>query len=1259
VLLVGPGPLSLNIMAGSPAAEALATLANLVNGCRDDNDGIVAKKSLVESFVAAANQNLLDVMCSLHVNVAIAIDGRLMIKAVTWTPVPARPQSDATAQAGGEGIFLSTALSAVGEGGETARIVVEDYVAANPKVDVVNLIRYLNERGHIQIADDVLVSTEAVSWRKPPPKKKAAPEWCKRWSGRLTPTGPQGAPTFVKLRDNTGRKANLAFLGSVDLEGGSPTLATPEDVLVDVWNMPRPTMLVNGDAGSMHPRMTDECNLLHNLPMFTEWLEQANVVVPEDDGGTEMEKITARLSQAAPSLAKATGSAPGDLEAGIGAGAVDGPATKVGWAKLKKAGGGLNLKTKSFITMQELMRMTIDDWQTSLKAVDTDALMNESSINTLIFTKLTEVFSALLDAVKLNDSWVLVDRTAGQGSATAEVLLENALQRGAVRPTIVAVDSLERLGNAREGCNSLRIMKQLSDLYDDENATQAPNGTEKDLNIDFIYDVKEFDRVEPFRNIRDSELPFPVLAEHQRPKYNNTCDPNRKWRYFYMDGLFANASHYIIKNNDKDDFNLDLFAPMGYLYAHGDSRTYKRLANNIQQGRSIVMLHNSGGCTTAFSWLQRVYAHQRPAPDLNRLRAPLKFLIANLSKANWSSEFGVSEMIMMKNLAERAPHLFRKHVVSVDIMSNSMEEVLETITGCFSSAAAGGVPELGLGNAESNVIYNAWGLHTTLCSNAKMFNRLSKIAQTIIWLLAVVTTTLAVVLSSLSGGAMKGAITDPEKKAKVMEGLENAVLLLPIATALVTTILSKLLWRDKWSVCLMAASQIGAEIYKFRMGTLEYCPSIMVGPPGEDDEDPKPLTAKQKATMARQIFVHRIQEMYGACLTELSQTGALKTLKKKTNSEQLHGARSERENKPTLEQWLKIKKHTEKFFYKASWVLPTMAFQTWLSGLRPYLHGPSLREEVKTVIETLWNENKIQLLGRPLTDQESKLVRQEVARAIGLNKSMLEPQKDEIRKIQREIVAALWKEKQADERLLESKGELPLSTVDAFKGRVAGGSAQVAPVDDEDEEVFTDGKYAMRKQMMELQGAKYGKQDAATIKEEKKNRKKSVLAKDIEDDYLCGPLSVESYVVFRVRPIEEKLERHTMKLAWRLQMFDMLGFVFNSAGTILAAVALTEFVSLTVAIVAVLTSIVEFSKLRDQVVSSNLALRDLQSLLVKWDSLSVVRRRTVSIKAEVVDSTEEALLAVVIAHTTAASETQVSVKRKLAAKGMEGDEEAA
>ena len=93
------------------------------------------------------------------------------------------------------------------------------------------------------------------------------------------------------------------------------------------------------------------------------------------------------------------------------------------------------------------------------------------------------------------------------------------------------------------------------------------------------------------------------------------------------------------------------------------------------------MPHSSGGGVTAFSWLQRVMAFSRPAPPADKLRAPLNFLISNLSRANWVDDFGVPETTMMKSMADRNPQLFRKHIVSVDILRDDEEQTLEVIEG--------------------------------------------------------------------------------------------------------------------------------------------------------------------------------------------------------------------------------------------------------------------------------------------------------------------------------------------------------------------------------------------------------------------------------------------------------------------------------------------------------------------------------------------------------------------------------------------------
>ena len=801
--------------------------------------------------------------------------------------------------------------------------------------------------------------------------------------------------------------------------------------------------------------------------------------------------------------------------------------------------------------------------------------------------------------------------------------------------------------------------------HDEGAASQSPNGSEHELEIDFYYTPSEFEKASTFAEVPDDNLPFEVLLEHQRKNMDNTCDPNRKWRYFYLDGLFSSASHHIIKSNDSDEFNMESIGQIAYIYAHGDTRTYKRLRANIATGKPIVMLHNSGGCVTAFSWLQRVMAFSRPPPDAREMRGPLRFLIANLSRANWTQDFGVPEMMMMKTLAERAPQLFRKNVVSVDILTESEEQTLEVITGCF--AAQGGVPELGLGNAEVNVIFNAWNMHLLLSKNAKSFHKASLIAQLIIWALMLVTTFVSIFASSMYVGKIKTWFfesVDATTTDAVREQLNLVVFILPILSALVTTVTSKLLWRDKWSVCLMAASQLVCEIYKFRMTTLEYNPKPK--PAGPGDEEQPPMSQKEKARLARLTFVTRINAMYGACLTELSQGSALRKKRTKVSIANQYEYRSSQEAKPSISQWVKLKVHLEHTYYRSAWRLPEGAFISWMAGLRPYLNQRSIREELRSVLEQLCTDKRIAIVGKPLSDSDSNVVRHALEKSLGLRRGMLEKQKAEIRQMQRLLVVDLFKEQMdmANEEAKENKrmgmgGSLGMAGARSLAGGYSMmGSEKVHPKDD-DEEKFFDAPEAMRKKIMEMQGLKYGKLTAQQKADEKKARKKKASeTKIVEDDYLCGPFSIDSYVVYRVRPMIERLEKQVMRLSLRLQICEFLGFTFNAVGAIFAvdAVALTEWISLTVAIVAVLTGIIEFTQLRNQVVSVNLALKEMQAIIVKWDALSLVRRRTPGIKAEIVKTTEYAFLSIVDNHTTAAANTQTNVEKKLNGEDSEDED---
>ena len=1249
--------------------EQLLELSSLVNGCRDDAEGKKAKQNIVNAFLGNnPSANHIDIICFLHGVKSVVMNHTAMILAVSFQKPGASPGNNLE-EAGHPGLYLAGTLAPFEAG--NMREVAQKYFAANeqnPKVDVVACLRFINKRGYLSLDREKLFSESIVNWAKPPRDGVEIQPWKKIWDPENpnAPQIPEGPPMYVDVRDSRGKVAKVAFLGACNDD--NPRLQTPSEILLKMWKLVGPSMCISTDAGSMHPMQCDSTKMMHNLPQFKEWVIEQEADKKRDGGG----KMPPPKEKEANIPEETKDDAPA---ADGGEGATGGAKTAItNWGRIRTQVKQDYEANHPRMRLADVIRKTIDAWQGELAVLDTDALLADGSINNLIFTKLKDVFAATLDAAKLAGAWIVVDRTDGQGSATAEILLELALERGAQRPVIVAIDSLERMGMAKPNTRCHTMIENLAKLYyDPDAASQLPNGTEAIRDFDFMSKTEHYmtaAKLSQYQACPDESLPLPIVEEHKRKEHNGTVDPLRKWRYFYVDGLFASATHYIIKSNDTDEFNMETLGRSAFLYAHGDTRTYTRLRANIQQGKPIVMLHNSGGVVTAFSWLQRVMAHMRPPPDANKMRGPLKFLVANLSKANWVKDFGTPEVIMMRTLAERAPHLFRKNVVSVDILTESEEQTLEVISGCF--ALAGGVPELGLGNAEVNVVFAAWNMHLILFKNAKRNWRLSIIFQTLSWTLAIVITTIAVTETFIQSYKSEWPneeglplIQDEELMETVLFHLQRVTLILPIIAALLTTIASRMLWRDKWSVCIMAAEQLTAEIYKFRMVTLQYDPPPPG--PGPDGEEMPPLTAKEKARLARQIFVERVQAMYGACLIEMSQASYLKRVHPVVKKELRHEKRISVENKPTLSEWFEIKKHVEKHYFKTPYAMPVKGdnFLNWISGLRPYLNQRTVREELRTVIEVLATDKKITLKPPPLSDKDSDKIRVQLALRYGLPGNMFDAAKEEIRAVQREIVTVLHKEMLQDdkekEKELQKERELAAAPSRNAKGGAVA-TAKVAPVDEEsedEEETTNDGAESMRMMIMQMQGRKYGKLTYKEKEEEKKKAKRrGMLSKQVDDDYLVGPLSIDTYVTFRVRPLAERLEKQAVKLAVRLTLLDILGFMFSGAGAILAAYTYNSWISLTVALNAVVNSITEFTQLRNQVVSTNLALRELHAILVWWDSLSLVKRRTPAVQAQIVSVTEEAFLSIVDAHTTAASNTQISVAKSLDGKGEEEEEPA-
>ena len=484
-------------------------------------------------------------------------------------------------------------------------------------------------------------------------------------------------------------------------------------------------------------------------------------------------------------------------------------------------------------------------------------------INSVIWVKLCTIFAAILDAAAVAENWIIVDRTAAKSPA-ADLLIEAAMEQTFSRPTILNIDSLLRLQNfkGQDGKGALAEATQAQiDKFNLIRKVRGPKtlfGVEDEpgcASINQFYDVMDF--MEGPGAFHDKELPCPPEPAHVGA--DGRVPARVKWQYHYLATFFGSASHYIVLDSHHDAPDLSCLAPFGFVCANGQGIMFDRLRTRIQNGEALVMLHNTGGVVQAFASLRQAILEQFPVLDDSELLDRLELV----SPQKWAQEFGLPEVLMVKELHQRAPMLLRTSIVSVDTMRDTSEDVLSAITCCFSSG--GGIPELGLGEAETLCILTAWQRHLSCWANATRFGRTADALWFAGAAFGLLSTVLAVVYAlQASGGTCAPSPTR----------LDVLLVLSVLGWWAASAYLDLTNPRQKWATCLMAAHQLVNQIYYYRLRCDKY--DTAAAPPPLSDGTIPDIPPKMRETAARQTFVDTCSEIYSnAISSEVARGGAL------------------------------------------------------------------------------------------------------------------------------------------------------------------------------------------------------------------------------------------------------------------------------------------------------------------------------------------------------------------------------------------------
>ena len=818
-------------------------------------------------------------------------------------------------------------------------------------------------------------------------------------------------------------------------------------------------------------------------------------------------------------------------------------------------------------------------------------------INEVVFLKLKTIFASVLDAADIADNWIVIDRVNGKSPA-ADLLIESAKDQSESTPTVVVIDSFSRLKNftcdeAKECIEKMKTVRNAGcDYAVDASPPTAPAPVKR------FYQTADFADPKVYVG---QELPRP--AEKAHIGADGRVPDRVVWQYFYLQTFFASGTHYILCEDPNDAPDISVLGKFGYIYANGQALVVPRLKTNIQQGKPLVMLHNTGGVTQAFASLRAGMISSQPPPESKDL---LDNWIELVSPQPWAQTFGLPEILMIKELHERAPMLLDDTVVTVDTLEDGTEKTLQVLMACFS--AASGVPELGLGEAAKLCVLTAWKRHMTLVHNAEKFEATADKSQLLLYSMAIISTSSSVIYgqeaalgigppgsgsgeaasgaaAALPGGAgdLLGAVGGVEGAA-ALAGRRLMEVVAPVAAAVGGAAAAAATYAG-WDM----EGYYGRELSEatWNDGLLNLSPlgySLIVLPI---------FTALVNTVRSRQ----RPREKWATCkMAAMQIVCQIYEFRLRVNA---YDVDKPLPPDPTTGEVPNISKKMRE----------TMARSTFVDTCTQ-IYSKAISAEVSKGGALKMNEaTKKRLNDKDSKAQFEQALRQHVKSKILRDGggSGMSAQEKKAAKMAKAQLAAKGPGAIAG---IASKLPGPL-------GKMLGANSAkiMAAANEALDDAMEEGAAPAEPQApAPAPGAKA----------------------ELPDD-LVSQMTIDKYMQLRVRPLSSYLEKRAVAMSKRLMRLEMGVIAMNTAGSVLAVFKYATYISITVAIASQLMSIIDYFYIPSQLAAVNQALEQVHNLISEYDSWSLVQRSSSAKKTKCVQIVEQAMLSITQAQTATSS----------------------
>merc|ERR1712146_529167 len=113
------------------------------------------------------------------------------------------------------------------------------------------------------------------------------------------------------------------------------------------------------------------------------------------------------------------------------------------------------------------------------------------------------------------------------------------------------------------------------------------------------------------------------------------------------------------------------------------------------------------------------------------------------------------------------------------------------------------------------------------------------------------------------------------------------------------------------------------------------------------------------------------------------------------------------------------------------------------------------------------------------------------------------------------------------------------------------------------------------------------------------------------------------------------LQKQAPPMSSQLTKLETLATLVTTSGAFFAAVQQYYLIALTVAVGVMINNLIQHKCLQPRLQAINAAIRDLRSIMIMMDSLSVVEKRTAEKKTYAVGTVEAAVMTTVTAWTGA------------------------